>query len=330
MHATGLILVLAILMLMAVVPAGAQVKVDKIPYFNQPNCYRLSNGDVEVIVTTDIGPRIIAYRFPGGENMLAELGPELLMKTPFGDWHPWGGHRLWHAPEVLPRTYYPDDKPITAEPGKDNIRLIEPTEPPTGIQKEMLITLDATGTRVTILHKLTNKGIWPVDLAPWALTIVNGGGTTIIPNEPFVSHDDKLTPARSMTLWGYTDFSDPRYTFGKKYTRLHTDPTLNDPQKVGFADKPGWAGYLRKEVLFVKTFPYMEGKEYPDNGCNFETYTQGTFMEVESLGPMVKLDTQQSVTHEEHWFLFKDVKAGSAEDSFDAAIKPLIERIRKG
>ena len=327
MHASGIILVLAIMVLIGAT-ANAQVKIDKIPFFNQPNCYRLSNGDVEVIVTSDIGPRIIGYRFPGGENMLAEL-PDAVVPTAFGDWHPYGGHRLWAAPEVMPRTYYPDNSPITAEPGKDSIRLIEPTEPPTGIQKEMLITLDATGTRVTILHKLTNKGIWPVELAPWALTIVNGGGTTIIPNEPFVSHDDKLTPARSMTLWGYTDFSDPRYTFGKKYTRLHTDEKLNDPQKVGFADKLGWAGYLRKDILFVKTFPYMEGKEYPDNGCNFETYTAGTFMEVETLGPMVKLEPEQSVTHEEHWFLFKDVKAGSTEDSLDAAIKPLIERLAK-
>ena len=328
MHATGLILVLAVLMLIAAT-ANADVKIEKIPFFNQPNCYKLSNGSVEVIVTSDIGPRIIAYRFPGGENMLAEL-PEAAVPTAFGDWHPYGGHRLWAAPEVMPRTYYPDDKPITAEPGKDSIRLIEPTEPPTGIQKEMLITLDSTGSRVTILHKLTNKGIWLIELASWALTIVNGGGTTIIPNEPFVSHDDKLTPARSMTLWGYTDFSDPRWTFGKKYTRLHTDPNLNDPQKAGFADKLGWAGYLRKDILFVKTFPYMEGKEYPDGGCNFETYTAGTFMEVETLGPMVKLEPEQSVTHEEHWFLFKDVKAGSTEDSLEAAIKPLIERIRKG
>jgi len=327
MHATGIVLVLAILMLIAAT-AGAQVKIERVPFFNQPNCYTLSNGTVDIIVTSDIGPRIIAYRFPGGENMLAEL-PEAVVPTAFGDWHPWGGHRLWHAPEVMPRTYYPDNSPITAEVGKDSIRLIEPTEPPTGIQKEMLITLDPHGTRVVIQHKLTNKGLWPVDLAPWALTIVNGGGTTIIPNEPFISHDDKLTPARSMTLWGYTDFSDPRWTFGKKFTRLHTDPNLNDPQKAGFADKQGWAGYLRKDILFVKTFPYMEGKEYPDNGCNFETYTAGTFMEVETLGPMVKLEPEQSVTHEEHWFLFKDVKAGSTEESLDAAIKPLIEKVKK-
>ena len=28
-------------------------------------------------------------------------------KTGGSEWHIYGGHRLWHAPEVMPRTYYP-------------------------------------------------------------------------------------------------------------------------------------------------------------------------------------------------------------------------------
>ena len=36
--------------------ASAEVKVERVSYFNQPNCIRLSNGTVEVIVTTAIGP----------------------------------------------------------------------------------------------------------------------------------------------------------------------------------------------------------------------------------------------------------------------------------
>ena len=33
------------------------------------------------------------------------------------------------------------------------------------IEKEMLVQLESTGSHVTITHKLTNKGMWPVDLA---------------------------------------------------------------------------------------------------------------------------------------------------------------------
>ena len=174
-------------------------------------------------------------------------------------------------------------------------------------------------------HILTNKGMWPIELAPWALTIVKGGGTTIIPQEPFVSHDDKLLPSRSLTLWGFTDMSDPRWNFGKRYIRLSTDK-LNDPQKIGAADKQGWAGYLRDKTLFIKRFPYVEGARYADYGCNFETYTAGDFMEVETLGPLTKLGPGESATHVEHWFLFKDVDAGTTEDTLDKAIAPLVAK----
>jgi hypothetical protein len=155
---------------------------------------------------------------------------------------------------------------------------------------------------------------------------MNGGGTTIFPNEPFISHDDRLLPARPMVLWHYTDMSDPRWHFGKKYVTLHTDSDLKFPQKVGAANKQGWAAYLRKSTLFVKRFPYKDGESYPDLGCNFETYTDGDFMEIETLGPMARLEPGRSAVHVEDWFLFKDVKADRAEASIEKVIMPLVER----
>jgi hypothetical protein len=324
---TGLHLALLVLIFGLAAVGAQQVKIEKIPYFNQPNCYKLSNGTAEVIVTTDIGPRVIAYRFIGEDNILGELGPDAVVKTDLGDWHPWGGHRLWHAPESKPRSYVPDDSPIKAEiVGTDGVRLTQPVEKETGIRKEMLVKLDSAGARVTLTQTLTNKGLWPVDLAPWGLTIMNGGGVTIFPNEPYIPHSEKLLPARAMVLWHYTDLSDPRWTFGKKFIRLRTDSKLNEPNKVGAANKQGWAAYLRQKTLFIKRFPYVEGANYPDLGCNFETYTAGDFMEIETLGPMVKLGPGESTTHIEHWYLFKGVEAGNAEKSLEAAIMPLVEK----
>ena len=307
------------------------VEISKIPYFNQPNCYKLANSVVEVIVTTDIGPRVIAYRFIGDENILAELGPDVVVSTELGDWHPWGGHRLWHAPEAKPRSYSPDNNPIEAEVvGGDSIRLTQPVEPSTSIQKEMLVQLDPVDSRVTILHKLMNLGHSEVKLSPWALTIMNGGGMTIFPNEPFIPHTEKLLPARPMTLWHYTDLSDPRWTFGKKFVRLQSDPNLEHPQKIGVANKQGWGAYLRGKTLFVKRFPYVEDADYPDHGCNFETYTAGSFIEVESLGPLVLLEPGQSAIYTEHWFLFNGVDAGRGEADLEKAIMPFVEKTKDG
>lgn len=319
------ILAIASLSMTAVGTEPAPIKIEKVKYSIYGNCYKLSNGTVDLLVTTDLGPRVIYYGFTGEENILAELGPECMVKTELGEWHHWGGHRLWHAPEVLPRSYAPDNDPIEAEMiGKSTIRVAPALETATNIKKEMYISLDREGTGVTITHTLKNKGPWPIELAPWALTIMNGGGVTIFPQEPFLSHDKKLLPVRSMSLWGFTDMSDSRWTFGKKYIQLRTDEKLTDPQKIGVANKQEWAAYLREGTLFVKRFHYVDGANYPDYGCNFETYTEGKFMEVETLGPLTKLDPNDTATHVEHWHLFRGVDAGDDEETLDKAITPLV------
>jgi len=306
--------------------ARGEVKVEKVAYFNQPNCYRLSNGTAEVIVTTDIGPRIIRYALAGGDNMLAEI-PNDVTKTEFGDWKPWGGHRLWHAPEDKPRSYVPDNAPIKFElVGSDAIRLISPVEQQTGIQKEVIVKLEPDGTGVVITHRLTNRGQWAIKFATWGLTIMHGGGMTILPQEPFKSHDDYVLPARPMVMWHYTNFGDPRWTVGQKYLVLRTDEKRDTAQKVGVMNKQGWAGYLLNKTLLVKRFPYVEGAEYPDYGCNNETFTKGTFMEVESLGAMQLVQPGQTIETPERWYLFPNVEIGATEATLDAAITPLIAK----
>ena len=148
---------------------------EKVNYKGWPHCYRLSNGIVDLIVTTDVGPRVIRFGFVGGDNEFKEY-EEMLGQTGGDEWRSYGGHRLWHAPEVQARTYFPDNAPVVAEQHEGFVRLVQPTETTTGIQKEIAVTLDPDRTGVTVLHRLTNKNRWPVQLAPWALSIMNGGG----------------------------------------------------------------------------------------------------------------------------------------------------------
>src|SRR6185369_4857066 len=102
---------------------------DKRTYLGLPDCIRLTNPDVELIVTTAVGPRIIRYGFLGGDNVLAEL-PDVARETPLGPWKPWGGHRLWIAPEEMPRSYTPDNEPVEHQILTDrSVRLFRPADP---------------------------------------------------------------------------------------------------------------------------------------------------------------------------------------------------------
>jgi hypothetical protein len=119
-------------------------------------------------------------------------------------------------------------------------------------------------------------------------------------------------------LWHYTDLSDPRWTLGQKYMRLRSDAESPEPQKIGLLNKQGWAAYLRGETLFVKRVAYVEGATYPDYNCNFETYTAGAFMEVESLGALARLEPGESAEHTEAWSLLSGVAAENLDATLDA------------
>ena len=296
---------------------------EKINYLGLPNCYRLTNGSVELIVTTDVGPRILRYALVGGENVLGECR-NVSVETEWGVWRPYGGHRLWLAPEANPRSYSPDNDRVEFGPrGDSEARLTQSADPRTGIQKEIVVALDAEGSNVTLTHRVTNRGAWAVELAPWALTIMRGGGEAIIPQEPYGAHPEHLLPARPLVLWPYTNLSDARYTLGQKFIRLRSDAARPEPEKFGVANKRGWAAYRVAGTLFVKHFPYEEGASYPDLGCNNEVFTAGSFIEVESLGPVARVEPGGSVEHVERWQLFGGAEAGADEQEVEAMLRSL-------
>ena len=53
------------------------MNIEKTAWGGWPNCYRLSNGEVELVVTSDVGPRVMRYAFSGGPNPFLELTDEL-------------------------------------------------------------------------------------------------------------------------------------------------------------------------------------------------------------------------------------------------------------
>src|SRR5437868_1745944 len=92
---------------------SAAVKIEKVPYRGWSNCYRISNGEVELIVTTDVGPRVIRYAVIGGQNVFKEFN-EQMGKSGESTWQARGGHRLWMGPEDAVLTYALDNSPIQA------------------------------------------------------------------------------------------------------------------------------------------------------------------------------------------------------------------------
>lgn len=321
--------------------AMAEVKMERINYHGWSNCIRISNGTVELIATTDVGPRVVHYGLVGKENEFY-TNPTELGKKNGKEYLAYGGHRLWLAPEAKPRSYFPDNQPVKYVQEGNTLRLIQPVETDNGIQKEMTITLAPTGSHVRLDHKLTNHNLWDVEVAPWTLTVMAPGGKAIFPQEPYSPHPDIpdypgqkidkkfFLSVRVLVLWSYTNLADPRWVFTRKYIVLKQDPKATNPQKIGLSNRQNWGAYLNHGHLYVKRNVYQEGAVYPDHGCSYETFTNAAMLELEGLGPMHKLAPNGgSCDYREDWWLLDGVNAENTDESIDKNVLPKVESILK-
>lgn len=304
---------------------NAAVKVEKTNYKGWSDSYRVTNGEIEVIVTGDIGPRIMRCGFVGSQNLLKEF-PDQLGSNREEKFQLRGGHRLWKAPEDAIASWAPDNVPVEVETTASEVIAREPVEPLTGLQKEIAVKMTPSGGEVTVRHRIINKTLFPLELAPWALTMMAPGGTAITGFPPRGSHPRNLEATNPLVMWAYTDLSDTRWRFTRKYLILRQDPNNAEPQKLGLFNPHTWAGYHLNGELFLKQCTADTAKPYPDFGCSFETFTNSEFLELETLGPLTKIAPSQSVIHVEHWSLHKNLRLADFTDAeLDKVILPLLK-----
>ncbi len=299
------------------------VRTSRVAYGGWPNCVRIENGICELIVTADVGPRVIFFGFIGKDNEMCNV-KETLGATGGDEWRIYGGHRLWHSPENMPRSYEPDNEPIAVLEIQGGVHVIQPTEKRALIRKEMEITLVEGEAKVRVTHRLVNEGLWDVELSAWALTVLAPGGLEVIPQ---VKRETGLLGNRVLGLWPYSRMNDPRVTWGENYILLKQDENATTPFKFGSNNEEGWAAYFNHGHLFVKHFAHKSGAEYPDFGCSFETYTHNFMLEMETLSPLVRLAPGQKVDHLEKWELFDNVSMPEAsEEAIEKALKGKVIR----
>jgi hypothetical protein len=304
------------------------IMVERFSYRGWNNAYKLSNGAVDLIVTGDVGPRILFYGFHNGENQLYEVDADA-GKTGGPEFRLYGGHRLWVSPEVE-RTYYPDNTPVSVSTLASATRFaapVEETSPGTNLQKEVEIEVATTSSQVRITHRITNHDTHSTMLAPWSPTMMRPGGRAILPLAPRIAMDkDHYLPVGAFGIWSFTDFADTRWVLGTNYIQLrqlaHPSGRFKE-QMGGIYNSAGWGAYFSRGDLFVKRSAVIRGARYPDFGCNFEVFTNPDFLELETLGPLVELQPGEVVEHVEHWWLYADVPSGENDEWIDAAVLPL-------
>jgi hypothetical protein len=302
-------------------------------YRGWPHSYRLTNGQIDAVVLTDIGPRIVALNRTGGPNLFHVRDREAGGRDE-AQWVFRGGWRLWVAPERRETTYALDNAACTATVDGSTLRVTGPAQAAAGVQKTIEVTIDPDRPHLHVRSRLRNIDQRPLTYAPWSLSVMRPGGRAFVPLD--VGPADAFDATRRLLLWSYAKIADPRYRFGDRLVQID-HPAIgpappeqsgrrDDESKIGVDSAQGWGAYLLGDVLYLKRFPHESGGTYPDGGATIEVYSSAEFLELEQLGPLTTIAPGDEIVFPEDWWVFSGVSIPSDEAGALAALQPFIQQ----
>lgn len=271
--------------------------------FSQHDPVQLEAGDITLVASTTVGPRILGLIGPSGDNIFAEL-PDVTVECPgSGPSNLYGGHRLWAGPEDPRVTYRPEDKPVEVERLDAGFRLTGPADPIARIRRS--ITVSAVGAgRFDVVHHIENTADDGQVLAPWAITMLPAGGRAWLPLLAGPHDEGGFQANRNIVLWPYTRLDDPRLHLHEASLEVRTDAdelVIDGPVKVGTAIRRGWLAHWRAGLLFVKRTRHAEDARHVDLEATAQTYWNGGWGELETLGLLRTVPPGSSAEHIETW-----------------------------
>ena len=283
---------------------------------------RLLGLTTELVITLDVGPRILRYAHHEAQNVFVEM-PEQLGKSAEKEWMIRGGHRFWTAPEA-DHSYELDNLPIDYKKiGEAGVEIAQPVSE-FGFQKTLRIEM-LKDEVVRVTHLLTNASMQALQVTPWALSVMAPGGTALIPQPRLDFHPtefpegrgtkpEDFLPNREMILWPFTNLTDGRFVFSEHFLRVSHHPS-KPATKIGLKLASGWVAYQNGDDVFAKHLTYDPAEPYPDRGSNFELFTNINILELESLAPALPLLPNETREHVEYWVLRKTTDDLSVEEN---------------
>ncbi len=289
------------LLLVQSVPAGVTVRREL--YRGWRNCYRITNGTVDLVVIPQIG-RIMRYGFVRGPNVLWN-NPELRATTVRkpGEWMNYGGDKLWPAPQSLwkwPPDPVFDGSPQEVEILPNGLRLQTKASPRFGVRFERRITMAEQGSGVTLRNKMVNVSPRAVELAVWQIAQVDDPEITFLQAEP-----NRYMP-NGWHGFGRADL-DPAYHI-LEGTNLALRRNPKEARKFGTASRLGELTARKAGNIFLMSSPTILSGKYPDEGSAQQVFLSADpakYVELELMSPMRKLPPGKAEELVVRWSLEK-------------------------
>ena len=292
--------------------------IEKTSYRGWDNCYKISNDSVSVTIVPESGGRVMRFE-KDGVNILYEnssLNGKILADYENNWFEPDGG-RFDYGPEAV-TSYIHNITWLgvwTAEViNQYTIKIISPSDTSLKLLSERTFSLDSMSSHLTITLSMKNISKTETKYWFWNRTLVKVGGKLIIPMN---TADSQLPDKWVRCVWGnpntyFSDATDPGIKiFNDSVFSLN--PSLAKSQLYGTDSKKGWMAYSYAGKLFVKKYNYVRDQTYGvPLGLISQTYTNGRFLEMEPVSPMVSLKPDSSYSYTENWYLYKYPNASTS------------------
>lgn len=258
-------------------------------------CYEITLNNIKMIISADVGPRILFFGFKDGENVLFHDEEE---KISIGEMKLYGGHRFWISPESK-NTYSPDNTPCKVIENENSISFIS-FDPNTEMEKNLTI-LEKNG-KFIVRHILTNKGKLLYSGAIWALTCIPPKKGIIF--FPWGNKGEwKLKKIVYWQKWAGEASTNIKSSQFVPEEDLFLVYPSGETGKVGTTGYEGFVGVTTENYTFIKKFNFIDGALYPDDNCAIQVYTSENFCEIETLSPLYTLLPNVEYIHDEEWIL---------------------------
>jgi len=320
-------------------------------YKSYGKCMKMENDLAELLVTVDVGPRIIYFGAKGGVNMLfnddegIRVTNNPVYKSIFGEdaeYHFYGGHRIWLAPQKTFYTESPDNEPLKVELLENGASFESPDAKVIGFIQKLTVIMDPDAPTITVTAEVTNTSDEPKQNAVWQITQCAAGGVGFYPYmkimkmppmkpgerpkmppmDPEKLKNPLLPMGNLVTFMGAPD--DDRLIVDPEYITMSFSTEARRPIKFGMQNQQNFAMYANGDYILKFGYSNDPYGVYCDYGCSLESYTDRSFTEMEALGEYKVYGKGETISHTETISVEK-LKAPIPDLTDREAVKAFVE-----
>ncbi len=289
------------------------------------DAFVFSNSLVKAVVVPGIA-RIMDFRLVGGDNVIWQnesmWGMESIVTN--SDWQNFGGVRLSVSPQAAwgwPPAPLLDRGSCKSSVDAVGLNLQGQPVPALGVRLDRSLSMEKDSQVFHLSYSMQNISTNPVSWGIWNIVQLRPGGRVMLP-APKDAVIWEATEKEGTGIW--KPIKDGKLKFWARVDDLLVMQHTNQTSKIFATSSQGWVAYIYGDTVYVLSFEADVNAEYPAGEGSAEVYTNGGYVELEHIGPLVTLLPGEKTVLIEKWHLFKLDKIYSDKELQDYIAKVVV------